>query len=63
MYKGVRWSLSIPDDLEKQILSLRKTERFCRCSISEIARYLVRKGIEADKLERSAKRNTEKGES
>lgn len=44
-----RVSISIPDELDKKILELRKTKRFIRCSYSEIVRQLVAQGFEASK--------------
>lgn len=40
-----RLSVSLPDDLERQIAELRKTERFCRSSYAEIIRTVILIGI------------------
>ena len=41
-----RISISIPGSLDEKILALRKTDRFVRCSYSEIARQLLERGLE-----------------
>lgn len=41
-----RISISIPGSLDEKILALRKTDRFVRCSYSEIARQLIVRGLE-----------------
>lgn len=48
MTKMKRKSISLPLELEQAILNLRKTERFCRCSISEIMRVLLIKGLQVE---------------
>lgn len=40
-----RVTISLPDELDKQILELRKEERFVRCSYSEIVRQLLEVGF------------------
>lgn len=42
-----RLAFVIDEDLERQILEMRKSDRFVRCSVSEIVRELVRRGLEA----------------
>ena len=42
-----RMAFVIDEDLERQILEMRKSDRFVRCSVSEIIRELVRRGLEA----------------
>jgi len=44
-----RMCISIPSELEKKILELRKTDQFCRKSLSEIVRFLIQKGLEEGK--------------
>ena len=44
--EGKRMSLSLPPELEKAVIDLRKTERFCRCSYAEIIRALMQLGLE-----------------
>lgn len=41
-----RISISIPASLDEKILALRKTDRFVRCSYSEITRQLLERGLE-----------------
>lgn len=40
-----RLTVSLPDDLDKRILELRKDERFIRCSYSEIVRRMLDHGL------------------
>ena len=35
----------IPRELEDRLVGLRKTDKFCRMSMSEIVRYLVQEGL------------------
>ncbi len=41
-----RLTVSLPDGLDEKILSLRKTDRFIRCSYSEIVRQLIEAGAD-----------------
>lgn len=43
-----RLSVGIPAELEERIIQLRKTDRFCRCSTSEIIRILIKSGLSND---------------
>lgn len=43
-----RKSISLPPELEEAIFELRKTEKFCRCSISEIMRSLLVQGLQTE---------------
>lgn len=43
-----RVTISIPPEVDKQILELRKDDRFVRCSYSEIVRYLLNAGFQAE---------------
>lgn len=45
MTSNKRMSISLPDDLERRLVELRKTERFCRCSYAEIIREVIGVGI------------------
>lgn len=47
-----RVTVSLPDDLDKQILELRKDDRFIRCSYSEIVRQMLDIGFSAFSAER-----------
>lgn len=49
-----RISISIPGSLDEKILALRKTDRFVRCSYSEIARKLLERGLDPINAERAA---------
>lgn len=44
-----RISISLPEDLDSEILELRKKDRFVRCSYSEIVRKLLIIGLSAEK--------------
>lgn len=48
-----RMTISLPDELDKKILELRKDERFVRCSYSEIVRQLLDDGFAMRAAERS----------
>lgn len=41
-----RTTISMPDELDKAVFELRKSERYMRCSYSEIVRTLVEIGLE-----------------
>lgn len=40
-----RMSISINEEMDKKIIELKKTDKYCRCSYAEIVRQL----IEADR--------------
>ena len=42
-----RVSISLPDDLDRRILDLRRTDQFVRSSYSEIVRQLLERGFAA----------------
>ena len=44
-----RVTVSFPDDMDKEILELRKKDAFVRCSYSEIIRKLVFLGLRVEK--------------
>lgn len=47
-----RMSISINEEMDQKIIELKKTDKYCRCSYSEIIRQLIKAGmevIEADK--------------
>ncbi len=44
-----RVTVSIPDELDKKVLELKKEDRFLRCSYSEIVRMLMFAGLQAEK--------------
>lgn len=45
MEKVKRMSISINEEMEKKIVELRKTDKYCRCSYSEIIRRLIEAGM------------------
>ena len=48
-----RMTISLPDELDKKILELKKDDRFVRCSYSEIVRQLLDDGFAMRATERS----------
>lgn len=40
-----RMTISLPDELDKKILELKKDDRFVRCSYSEVVRQLLDDGF------------------
>lgn len=40
-----RITISLPDEIDKKILELKKDDRFIRCSYAEIARKLLEQGL------------------
>lgn len=40
-----RVTLVIPEFLDKEILALKKEDRFIRCSYAEVARHLLKTGL------------------
>lgn len=45
--ENVRMSISIPSDLADCVYKLRQTDKYRRCSISEILRLLIAVGLNA----------------
>lgn len=43
-----RVTISIPNELDKKVLELKKDDRFIRCSYSEIVRMLLKAGLELE---------------
>ena len=41
-----RVTISLPDEIDRRILELKKDDRFVRCSYSEVARQLLEIGLE-----------------
>ena len=41
-----RITISIPDELDKKIVEVRKDDRFIRCTYSEIVRQILANGLE-----------------
>lgn len=48
-----RLSIAIPHDLKEQIFALRKQDKYCRLTISEIVRQMILKGLEAEAAEQA----------
>lgn len=42
-----RVTVMIPDEIDKKILEFKKTDRFIKCSYSEVVRFLLDKGIKS----------------
>lgn len=42
-----RVTITVPDDIDKMVLELRKDDRFVRCSYSEIVRQMLSMGLKA----------------
>jgi len=40
-------SINLPQELDRVVLDLRKTEEYCRCSYVEIIRILMTEGAKA----------------
>ena len=51
-----RMTISLPDELDKQILELKKDDRFVRCSYSEIVLRMLDDGIKMQKAVRTRER-------
>lgn len=47
MTSNPRFSLMLTPEIDRAILELRKTDKFCASSLSEIVRYLIGLGLEA----------------
>ena len=48
MTNNKRVCITMPPELEQKVVDLRKTDEFCRKSISEIVRILIEKGLTND---------------
>lgn len=48
-----RLSVSLPDEMYDAIINMRKTDAFCKKSLSEIVRYLIDQGIRSNETEAS----------
>lgn len=47
-----RKTISLPPELENAVYELRKSEKYCKCSFSEILRVMIRRGLDAEQAER-----------
>ncbi len=43
-----RVTISLPDELDRKVLELKKQDRFVRCSYSEIVRMMMLAGYEKE---------------
>lgn len=43
-----RITVSLPEDIDRRILELKKDDRFVRCSYSEIVRQALERGLAAE---------------
>ena len=48
-----RVTISLPDELDKRVLALKKDDRFIRCSYSEIVRQMLDHGFAVLEAEQS----------
>ena len=46
-----RKTISLPPELENAVYELRKSEKYCKCSFSEILRVMIRRGLDAEQAE------------
>lgn len=46
-----RRSVSTSKEMDERIIRLRKTDKYARCSISEIIRQMIAKGLDAEEKE------------
>lgn len=56
-----RTTISFPDELTERIFSLRKDNRFIRCSYSELIRQLAERGLEMIEQEAAQSRHGREG--
>lgn len=52
-----RVTISLPDDIDRKVLELRKDDRFVRCSYSELVRMLLEAGLSETVDRKKSKRN------
>ena len=52
-----RVTISLPDDIDRKVLELRKDDRFVRCSYSELVRMLLEAGLSETVGRKKGKRN------
>lgn len=44
-----RVTISLPDEIDRRILELKKDDRYIRLSYAEVVRKLLERGLESDK--------------
>lgn len=47
-----RISISLPEEIDNQVIQMKKTDEYCRCSYAEIVRLLIEEGIRANHANR-----------
>ncbi len=47
-----RMSISVNEEMDKKIIELKKTDKYCGCSYAEIVRQLIEAGIEVTEADR-----------
>ena len=48
MTNNKRVCIAMPPELEERVYALRRTDEYCRMTLSEIVRILIQKGLEAE---------------
>jgi len=43
-----RRSVSLPVEVNERIIALRKTDKYCRCTLSQITRELIMLGLKIE---------------
>lgn len=46
-----RISISLPEEIDNQVIELKKTDMYCRCSYAEIVRMLLELGLRATRAQ------------
>lgn len=49
-----RVTISIPEEIDRKILDLRKDDRFIRCSYAEIVRQIMEKGLDMSRMQQDS---------
>lgn len=63
MRERTRNTVTLPAEVREQVAALRRTERFCRCTYSEIVRQLLAAGLETlSNLEENMEEQAERRE-
>lgn len=43
-----RRTVSLPQEVDDRIVALRKTDKYCRCTLSQITRQLIEIGLKIE---------------
>lgn len=43
-----RRSVSLPQEIDDRIVALRKSDKYCRCTLSQITRQLIEIGLKIE---------------